>query len=87
MNQQPNSNPDVGALEDWESRIMDFEERLRPIARRPVDITRPGWLDRLRAGVPPLDEAGVESAAAQAKERYSANIRRIADQVSSPPLA
>ena len=44
---------------------MDFEERLRPIARRPVDITRPGWLDRLRAGVPPLDEAGVREHAEQ----------------------
>ena len=44
---------------------MDFEERLRPIARRPVDITRRDWLDRLRAGVPPLDEAGVREPAEQ----------------------
>src|ERR1700758_12886 len=65
MNQQRNSNPDAGTLEDWESRIMDFEERLRPIARRPVDITRPDWLDRLQAGVPPLDEAGVREHAEQ----------------------
>src|ERR1700745_3112905 len=65
MKQQPNSNLDAGTLEDWESRIMDFEERLRPIARRPVDITRPDWLDRLRTGVPPLDEAGVREHAEQ----------------------
>jgi hypothetical protein len=65
MKQQPNSDLDAGALKGWESRIMDFEERLRPIARRPVDITRPGWLDRLRAGVPPLDEAGVRERAEQ----------------------
>jgi hypothetical protein len=64
-NQPPNSNADAGTLEDWESRIMDFEKRLRPIARRPVDITRPDWLDRLRAGVPPLDEAGVREHAEQ----------------------
>src|SRR5262245_39359327 len=63
--QQPNSNADAGGLEDWEWRIMDLEERLRPIARRPVDITRPDWLDRLRAGVPPLDEAGVREHAEQ----------------------
>src|SRR5215470_1777386 len=65
MKQQPNSNLNADALEDWESRIMDFEERLRPIARRPVDITRPGWLDRLRAGVPPLDQSGVREHAEQ----------------------
>src|SRR5262249_12663231 len=38
-----------------------LEERLLPIAQRPVDITRPGWVERLRAGVSPLDEAGVRS--------------------------
>jgi hypothetical protein len=65
MNQQPSSNADAGTLEDWEARITDFEERLRPIARRPVDITRPDWLDRLRAGMPPLDEAGVRGPAEQ----------------------
>jgi hypothetical protein len=64
-NQPPHSNANAGTLEDWESRIMDFEERLRPIACRPVDITRPDWLDRLRAGVPPLDEAGLREHAEQ----------------------
>jgi len=38
---------------------MDLEERLRPIARRPVDTTQPDWLERLRANKHPLDEAGV----------------------------
>jgi hypothetical protein len=58
-NHLPNSNTDASTLEEWELRIRDFEERLRPAAQRPVDITRPGWLDQLRADVPSLDEAGV----------------------------
>ena len=49
----------MNALEDWELRMMELEEKLRPIAKRPVDITRPGWLERLQAGGSPLDEAGV----------------------------
>ena len=38
---------------------MDLEERLRPIADRPVDITKPGWDVRLRQRQHPLDEAGI----------------------------
>jgi len=46
-------------LDDFELRIMDLEERLRPIADRPVDITKPGWDVRLTRSPHPLDEAGV----------------------------
>jgi AcrR family transcriptional regulator len=53
----------VSALEDLGRRMMELEERLRPIAQRPVDITRPGWLQRLQSGSPPLDEAHVRQAA------------------------
>ena len=49
----------MNLLEDFELQIMAFDERLRPIAQRPVDITRPGWFERLQAGVPPLEEAGI----------------------------
>ena len=49
----------MSALEDWELRMMELEEKLRPIAKRTVDITRPDWLERLQAGPVPLDEAGV----------------------------
>jgi len=45
--------------EDFELRIMDLEERLRPIANKPVDITKPGWGLRLTQSPHPLDEAGV----------------------------
>ncbi len=44
-------------LTDWHQRITELEERLRPIANRPVDITKPGWLTLLRHFPHPLDEA------------------------------
>lgn len=53
------SENDMNALEDWELKMMELEEKLRPIAKRPVDITRPDWFERLQAGGSPLDEAGV----------------------------
>ena len=42
---------------------MELEECLRPIAKRPVDITKPGWNVRLMQSPHPLDEAGVRSQA------------------------
>jgi hypothetical protein len=49
----------MNALEDWELGMMELEEKLRPVAKRPVNITRPDWFERLQAGGSPLDEAGV----------------------------
>ena len=49
--------------EDWKIRMAKLDQLLQPIANRPVDITRAGWLERLRAGVPPLDEAGARDTA------------------------
>ncbi len=49
------------SLEDLELRIIDLEDRLRPIADRPVNITEPGWARRLTQAPHPLDEAGVRS--------------------------
>jgi len=50
-------------LEDLELRLRDLDQRLRPIADRPVDITKPGWAERLRQSPPALDQAGVRRAA------------------------
>jgi hypothetical protein len=50
-------------IDDFELRIMDLEQRLRPIADRPVDITKPGWGAQLAHSSHPLDEAGVRSQA------------------------
>jgi len=47
------------SLEQFELRMMDLEQRLRPIAERPVDITKIGWGLRLKQSPRPLDEAGV----------------------------
>lgn len=82
------NDDDAGALENWELQMMELEERLRPIAQRPVDVTRPGWLERLQAGAPPLDEAGVRNPAerllaemidayAQGSEEIRTVIRRL----------
>ncbi len=49
----------MASLDDFELRIMALEEQLRPIADRPVDITKPGWDVRLRQRQHPLDEAGI----------------------------
>jgi hypothetical protein len=40
-------------------KMVALEQRLRPIADRPVDITKPGWVLRLKERPHPLDEAGV----------------------------
>ena len=61
MNAQPNPDANSSDLENWELRIMDLEQRLQPIANRPIDLTRPGWVERLRSNAPPLDEAGIRS--------------------------
>jgi hypothetical protein len=39
--------------------LADLDERLRPIAKRPVDINDPDWLNKLTQGPRPLDQAGV----------------------------
>jgi hypothetical protein len=49
----------MSALQDWELRIMEFEERLRSIAKRTADVTDPRWFERMQAAGHPLDEAGI----------------------------
>jgi len=46
-------------LGGWELQMMELDERLRPIAKRPVDITDLNWLALLKRHPRPLDEAGV----------------------------
>jgi len=50
-------------MEDLELRIMDLEQRLAPIANRPVDITRPGWTEELQQSRHPFDRAGIRAEA------------------------
>ena len=74
--------------EDCELRIANLDRLLQPIANRPVDITRPGWIEHLQAGPRPLDEAGASdttetllaeiiTAYAQGTTATRADIRRL----------
>ena len=48
-------------IKAFETRIADLDKKLRPIADLPVDITEPGWAQRLSTLQHPLDQAGVRS--------------------------
>ena len=56
------------AEDQWLPLIRAIDERLKPIANRPVDIGDPGWAAKLR-GSSPLDEAGVRPAAEELLQR------------------
>ncbi len=62
-------------IAQWQLRISELDQLLRPIANRPVDITKPGWVEGFRQQPAPLDEAGirreVESLLLELVERYS----------------
>ena len=48
-------------LTDWTKRIASLDSSVRPIATRPIDITQPDWLGKLRDGPRAVDEAGVRA--------------------------
>src|SRR4051794_5308168 len=41
-----------------------IDELLRDIAQRPVDVSDPNWMAKLRQAPPPVEEAGVAAEAA-----------------------
>jgi hypothetical protein len=43
--------------------ISALDEKIRPIANRPIDISNPGWTANLDKRVHPLDEAGLRTEA------------------------
>ena len=43
---------------DWGLRMDVLDQRLRPIANRPVDITDPDWPSKIEAAGPAVDRAG-----------------------------
>jgi len=65
-------------LTQWEIRMMELEERLLPIARRPVDMTDPNCIRRLQEESHPLDEASVRADA-------DALLEELIDQYQSGP--
>jgi len=56
------------AEDQWLPLIRSIDERLDPIAKRPVDIMDPNWLAKLRSSSP-MDEAGVRPAAEELLQR------------------
>lgn len=48
-------------LTELELQVTEINDRLRPIATRPVDINDPNWETLLSKCEHPLDEAGVRS--------------------------
>lgn len=53
----------MNRLADLALQVMELDELLRPIAKRPVDITERNWIMLLKQHPHPLDEAGVRTAA------------------------
>jgi hypothetical protein len=47
------------SLSEVEAAIARFDQQLVPIANRPVDITDPDWLEKLKRIPPALDEAAI----------------------------
>jgi hypothetical protein len=65
---------------DFELRIMALDQAVRPIADRPVDITKPGWGARLAHSLHPLDEAEIRREAEMLLEAVIGFYRVCADQ-------
>ena len=44
---------------EFEAAIARFDSQLAPIANRPIDITDPNWVAKLKAIPPAPDEANI----------------------------
>ncbi|SEB31931.1 hypothetical protein SAMN04489727_0358 [Amycolatopsis tolypomycina] len=55
----------MAELEDLAETVAVLDLYLKPIAERPVDLSDPGWQDKMRAAEP-LDEAGIRAEAEEA---------------------
>jgi hypothetical protein len=81
-------------LEAARAAAAVLESKLRPIARRKVDFNDPKWVEKVRSGPHPLDEAGVRveaekllgevlTAYAAGDSKLRASIRELLAQASS----
>jgi len=53
----------VGVPTELADEVALIDALLKPLAKRPVDLTDPDWATRLREGPEPLDEANVRQEA------------------------
>ncbi|MGA6224680.1 hypothetical protein ACPESV_30620 [Streptomyces umbrinus] len=53
---EPAELAELAELDEW---VAVIDACIEPIARRPVDVTDPDWMRKLREGPRPLDEAGI----------------------------
>ena len=68
-------------LTDLEIQILEIEERLRPLATRPVKTDDPNWMTRLAQCPHPLDEAGVRSATLSLLEQLINDYQKCTEDV------
>ena len=52
-------------LTELELQLMDIDDRIRPMATRPVDTNDPNWMKKLQEAPALVDQAGVRSSAEQ----------------------
>ncbi|WP_055589787.1 hypothetical protein [Peterkaempfera griseoplana] len=69
----------MGELAELEAWIAVVDACIRPIAERPVDLTDPDWVRRMREGPQPLDEAGVRPEA-EAALRHVLSLYTVGDE-------
>ncbi len=48
-------------LDEWKERIALLDESIKAIAKRPIDITNPNWVAKLKTFLNPLEDVGVKA--------------------------
>ena len=55
----------VKPIHKLETELRVLDQRIKPIAKRPVDINERGWYENMASATHPLDEAGIREEAEQ----------------------
>ena len=67
-------------LTELELQVLEIDERIRPIATRPVDFNDPNFVNRLAQKQSPLDEAGIRPEAEKLLESLAAEYANSNDE-------
>ena len=68
-------------LTELELQVLEIDERIRPIATRPVDFNDPDFMNHLAQRRSPLDEAGIRSATEQLLELLAAEYAKSDEEI------